>query len=105
MKTRVKGFVLIGLGICLLLALFVSPFASSKPDGLEQVAQTHGFAEKGGSPGHAPLRNYSFPGIKNPKVSTALAGFVGTLSIFFLGFGIAKLVKRQGGQPPGCKSK
>ena len=31
-----------------MLALFLSPLASTSPDGLEKVAETKGFAEKGG---------------------------------------------------------
>ena len=108
MERRLTGFVFIGLGICLLLALFLSPFASSKPDGLEKVAETHEFAGKGEGPklwDRAPFRDYSFPGIKNEKVSTALAGFLGTLSIFFLVIGLGKLIKRPLAQPPACGKK
>jgi hypothetical protein len=43
--------------------------------------------------------------IKNEKVSTALSGFPGTLAIFFLALGIAKLVKRPTGLPPACGNK
>ncbi len=108
MERRLTGLIWIGLGICLLLALFLSPFASSKPDGLEKVAETHGFAGKGEAPklwDRAPFRNYSFPGIKNEKVSTAVSGFLGTLAIFFLALGIAKLVKRPTGQTTACGNK
>ncbi len=96
MKGRLNGCVFIGLGICLFLSLFLSPFASSKPDGLQKVAESHGFAGKGEGPRswpQAPFRRYSFPGIENEKVSTALSGFAGTLAIFFLALGVAKLVK------------
>jgi cobalt/nickel transport protein len=39
MKNQLRGFLWIGLGVSLLLALFLSPFASSSPDGLEKVAE------------------------------------------------------------------
>jgi cobalt/nickel transport protein len=97
MKRRLDGFIWIGLGISLMLALFLSPLASTSPDGLEKVAETKGFAEKGGSWKfwkHAPLSDYTIPWIKDEKVSTALSGLIGTLAIFFIALGIGKLVKK-----------
>jgi cobalt/nickel transport protein len=103
MKRRLDGFIWVGLGICLLLALFLSPFASPSPDGLEKVAETKGFAEKGGSWKlwrHAPFSDYAIPWIKNEKVSTALSGLIGTLAIFFIVIGIGKLVKKSSTKSP-----
>jgi hypothetical protein len=97
MKRRVDGFMLVGLGICLLMALFISPFASSNPDGLEKVAETKGFASKGEEWKfwkHAPLADYEIARIKNKDVSTAISGLVGTLTIFLLALGIWKLIKK-----------
>lgn len=97
MKRRLDGFILIGLGVSLLLALFLSPFASSSPDGLEKVAETKGFSEKGEGWKlwkYAPLSDYAFPWIKNEEVSTALSGLVGTLAIFFIVLGIGRFIKK-----------
>ena len=96
MKRRLNGFVWIGLGIALLLALFLSPFAFTSPDGLEKVAETKGFSEKGESLKfwkYAPLPDYAIPWIKNEKISTALSGLIGTLAIFFIALGIGRLIK------------
>jgi len=98
MKRRLDGFVWIGLGIALLLALFLSPFASTSPDGLEKVAETKGFSGKGEGWKfwkHAPLSDYTLPWIKNEKVSTALSGLIGTLAIFFMVMGIGKLIRKR----------
>jgi cobalt/nickel transport protein len=98
MKRRLDGFVLIGLGMALLLVLFLSPLASTSPDGLEKVAETKGFAEKAESWKfwkHAPLSDYTFPWIKDKKISTALSGVVGTLAIFSIAMGIGNLVKKR----------
>jgi cobalt/nickel transport protein len=97
MKRRLDGLIWIGLGVSLLLALFLSPFASSSPDGLEKVAETKGFLEK--AEGwkfwkYAPFSDYAISWIKNEKVSTALSGLIGTLAIFFIAMGIGKLIKR-----------
>jgi cobalt/nickel transport protein len=97
MKTRHKGFIWIGLGIALLLALFLSPFASSSPDGLEKVADRKGFAEKGEGWSfwqHAPFKDYTLPWIKNERVSTGIAGLVGTLAVFFIAVGLGKLFRK-----------
>ena len=96
MTRRFNGFIWIGLGISLLLALFLSPHASTAPDGLEKVAEMGGFAEKGKSWQfwkYAPLPDYAIPWIRNKKVSTALSGLIGTLAIFFIAFGIGRLIK------------
>ena len=101
-KKRLSGFILIGLGVSLLMVLFLSPLASSSPDGLERVAKMKGFAEKGEGWKlwkYAPLSDYAFPWIKNEKVSTAISGLAGTLAIFFLSWGIGRLLKK----PPAKK--
>jgi len=97
MKRRLDGFIWIGLGVSLLVALFLSPFASPSPDGLEKVAETKGFLEK--AEGwqfwkYAPFSDYAIPWIKNEKVSTALSGLIGTLAIFFLAIGIGKIIRK-----------
>ena len=97
MKNQLKGFLWIGLGVSLLLALFLCPFASSSPDGLEKVAEQQGFAEKGGSWTlwrYTPFRDYAIPGIKNEKLATALAGFIGTAAIFMIAIGLGKTLKK-----------
>jgi cobalt/nickel transport protein len=97
MKRRLDGFILIGLGISLLLALFLSPYASTSPDGLEKVAETKGFSEKGENWKfwkYAPLPDYAIPWIKNEKVSTALSGLIGTLAIFFIALGVGRLIRK-----------
>ncbi len=98
MKRGFNGFIWIGLGVALLVALLLSPFASTSPDGLKKVAETKGFSEKGEGWTfwrHAPFSAYSLPWIKNGKVSTALSGLLGTLAIFFITIGIGKAIKKQ----------
>ncbi|MDP2989838.1 MAG: PDGLE domain-containing protein, partial [Kiritimatiellota bacterium] len=76
------------------LAVFVAPFASSKPDGLEHVAQVQQFehkaAEKPVVP--APLPDYFLPGIRSPVLATALAGGLGTVLMFGFAFLLARTV-------------
>ncbi len=97
MKRRFNGIIFIGLGISLLTALLLSPFASPHPDGLEKVAERKGFSDKGETWKfwkYAPLPNYNIPWIKNEKVSNAFSGLIGTLAIFFIALGIGRLIKK-----------
>ena len=97
MKRRLEGWIWIGLGASLLVALFLSPFASSSPDGREKVAETGGFKEKGEGWNlwkYAPLPDYAVPWVKNKTVSTALSGLLGTLAVFLVAFGIGKILKK-----------
>lgn len=91
-----KKIVFSGLLVAVILAVFFSPFASKKPDGLERVAEDKGFLEKGEGKRlfHSPLADYLFPGIKNEILSTSLAGLVGVLVTFFIVFFLGRLLKK-----------
>jgi cobalt/nickel transport protein len=93
-----KREILIGLAAALLIVLVLSPFASSWPDGLERVAKDLGFFEKGGGVEvlKAPFPDYKFPGLDNEGFSTALSGSIGTIAMFGIGFGVARLLRRKG---------
>jgi hypothetical protein len=91
-------FVIVGLALAVGLATAVSPYASASPDGLEKVAQDKAFIEQGklhAVQEDAPIAGYAFPGIDNPRVATGVAGFVGTLFVFGVGYGLAYVVRRR----------
>ncbi|GAB4249542.1 MAG: energy-coupling factor ABC transporter permease [Thermoleophilia bacterium] len=94
------GFVAAALAVSLAVAVFLSPFASSMPDGLERVAEDNGFAELAEDPpiDLAPLADYSFPGLDG-GLGVAAAGLAGTLLVFTLAFGAGRLAGRAGGAP------
>ncbi len=79
----------LGLIAALGLALFLSPFACSWPDGLEHVVQRLGV-----QPSHvrislaAPLRDYAVPGVSSAFFTTSLAAGAGTV----LAFGICWVI-------------
>lgn len=83
------------LGISLLLALVFSPFASPWPDGLEKVSEKLGFRKLMEKEPLilSPFPDYQLPGLKNEKLSTALAGFLGTIITFAFVFFIGKALK------------
>jgi cobalt/nickel transport protein len=93
-----EKWILILLGVAVLAAVFLSPFASTKPDGLERVAEDKGFLERGEGPQavNSPIPDYVVPGISNEKLATSLAGLVGVIIVGALGFGLGTVLKRKG---------
>jgi PDGLE domain len=105
MKTRI--FVILALAVAVGLATAVSPFASANPDGLEKVAEKKDFlhqSQLAGIQEDSPISEYAFPGVENERVATGLAGFVGTLAVFALGYGLAFVLRRRerGDAPSGA---
>ena len=103
MKASTRVFIVVALALAVGLSTAVSPFASSSPDGLEKVAEEKGFIDAGTL--HAvqedsPIPDYAFPGVENERVATGLAGFVGTLAVFAIGYGIAWALRRRGDPGP-----
>lgn len=105
-------FLGVALLIAVLLGVFVSPWASSSPDGLEKVAEDKGFLEKAEAEKPAwtnsPMKDYAIPGVKSEKVSTALSGLTGVLITVVVAVALALLLywigskrkKREQGQTP-----
>jgi hypothetical protein len=87
----------IGLLIALGVA-FLSPLASSAPDGLERVAENEGFLERARDAAFNILPGYSFPGVSNDSLATIMAGVVGTLLVFALAYVLAWFLR---GRRPG----
>ena len=80
--------------IILIIPFLLIPFASSRPDGLEWVAEKLGFADAAyESTFLTPLLpDYTFPGIAHDGLSMVLAGILGAFLMFILGCGIARLL-------------
>jgi cobalt/nickel transport protein len=99
-RDRNRAFIIAGLGVALLIAVFLSPLASSNPDGLDRVSQDLKFGHKASkdTPAHKlpfaqVFNEYALKGV--PKaVATPLAGLIGTLATFGLALAIGKLVVR-----------
>jgi cobalt/nickel transport system permease protein/cobalt/nickel transport protein len=91
-------FVGAGLAVALLLAFFVSPFASSQPDGLEKVATEHGFIDTAGQSAVAesPLADYATDGIDSERLSVGIAGAIGVVVTFAVGGLLFLLMKQLG---------
>jgi len=89
-----------GLGVALAVVVFLSPLASELPDGLEFVGQRIGFlaAESPSSPIPVPMPDYQFPlpSLEHVKAATAVAGLVGTLVVFAVSWGLARVFSGAG---------
>ena len=87
-----------GLGIALAVAVFLAPFASELPDGLEYVGGRLGFLAEESPPAAipAPMADYrlELPGLDHVKLATALAGVIGTLVVFGVSWGMARALPR-----------
>jgi cobalt/nickel transport system permease protein len=85
-----------GLGVAVAVAVFLAPFAYDKPDGLEFVGEKMGFLPKDAppSPFPAPIPEYELkvPGTEHVKLATAAAGLIGTLVVFGVAWGMARVL-------------
>jgi cobalt/nickel transport system permease protein len=82
------------------ITLFVVPFASSQPDGLERVAERLGFAGRAlPSALPAPMPEYRIPGIGSATAATYVAVLVGGVIVFLSACLLATvLVPRSGAE-------
>ena len=92
---KLRLFVIAGLLVTVGLALVVSGFASSSPDGLERVAEDEGFLETASDHlfANGPLADYAVKGVDNERLSTGLSGLIGVLITFGVGLGLFTLVR------------
>jgi len=92
MDKRTWCFVAGALLLSVALAAFVSPFASSAPDGLEKVAAPATTTEAWT---HAPLADYKAPCVRNELLATGMAGAAGTLFVFACGWVLSAALARK----------
>lgn len=98
-----------GLGAALVIAVFISPWASGDPDGLDRVAQDLQFdsqAQENPPARQLPFAQvfdeYALQGVPE-RLATPLAGLVGTLVTFGLVWGLGKLLissQKSPAEPP-----
>lgn len=95
-------FVVGGLMIAFALAFFVSPYASTSPDGLNKVAADKGF--DGSAQEHAlddsPVAGYAVKGVDDAKLSKGLSGIIGVTMTFGIGLILFGLLVRRNHRAP-----
>ena len=75
-----RGWIWVG-GLVSLLVVFLSPFASANPDGLERVAINAGFISTGADAPYSILPDYTLPFLGETGLSTIFAGILGILIV------------------------
>jgi PDGLE domain len=84
-----------GIAIAALVVIVLAPLASPDPDGLERVAEDHGFIGQAQNFFSGLLGDYAIPGIDNQWLSTVLAGLVGVAIVVVLMLLLGRLVARR----------
>ena len=87
------GLLVVGIGIALLIT-FSSPLASSEPDGLEKLAENHGFITQAEDAPYEIIADYVFPWVDNEDLATILAGMTGVLIVAAVALAFAFLLWR-----------
>ncbi|MEB2332894.1 MAG: energy-coupling factor ABC transporter permease [Anaerolineaceae bacterium] len=78
-----RGWVFAGAIISLAVVL-LSPLASAFPDGLERVAENHGFLQLAQTSPYEIIPGYTVPFLGDTSLSTVVAGLVGVLIVLAL---------------------
>jgi cobalt/nickel transport system permease protein len=96
-ETSRSGNVLYGLIIAFGLVLFVSPFASHWPDGLESVAASLGFDQRSmpNSAFTAVIPEYAMPGVRSPLLALIFAGIVGIVAVYLVTRLLGRVLKEK----------
>lgn len=89
-----RGWVAVGV-IISLVAVLLSPLASSAPDGLERVAEDLGFIETGLNAPYQILPDYTIPFLGETPLSTIVAGAVGALVVLGLMVVVGKMLEKR----------
>ena len=91
-----SSFVWISGLVLTVVLLVISPLASSKPDGLEWVAEKLGFLILAQDASYHIIPDYVLPGIQNEALATIMAGAVGVIIVMAL---VLLLTRRKTSQP------
>lgn len=90
-----RSLLIVGIAIALVIASASAFLASSEPDGLERVAENHGFLEQAQDAPYQVLPDYTVPGLGDGPASTIAAGIVGVLAVTGLTMGAGALLRRR----------
>lgn len=94
-KTDTSTVIAGGVIVALVVGIMAVFFASPHPDGLERVAEDKGFLDAAQGPAFNVLPDYLVPGIPNETLAALIAVILGTLLLFAVGYGIARLLRRR----------
>jgi PDGLE domain len=82
-RTSSLGWVAGFLAVSVAIVVAAAFFASGDPDGLERVAEDHGFASAAQDSPFTLIADYAFPGLDGPA-SSIVAVLIGVVVVFAL---------------------
>ncbi len=85
----------LGLAVAVAVVVVLAPLASTDPDGLNRVAEDHGFMGAAQDALYSIIPGYEFPGIDDPAVSKVVSGLVGVAIVFAVMVGVGWLIRRR----------
>ncbi len=94
--TATRRLILGGIVIAILIAASSAFLASSSPDGLERVAEDHGFLDRAQGAPYQVLPDYTVPGLGDGAMSTIAAGAIGVVLVAGVALGAGALLRRRG---------
>ncbi len=94
-KTDASTILAGGVVVALVVGIMAVFFASPDPDGLERVAEDKGFLDVAQGPAFNIIPDYVVPGVPNETLAAVIAIILGTLLLFAVGYGIARLLRRR----------
>jgi len=93
--TATRRLILGGLVIAIVIAAASAFIASGSPDGLERVAQDHGFLDRAQDAPYRVLPDYTVPGLGDGPISTIVAGAVGLVLVAGIALGAGSILRRR----------
>ena len=90
-----RRLILGGLLIAIVIAASSAFIASGSPDGLERVAQDHGFLDRAQDAPYRVLPDYTVPGLGDGPISTIVAGAVGLVLVAGIALGAGSILRRR----------
>jgi cobalt/nickel transport protein len=97
MRPKDRNLIIVGVIICLVIAVLAPFIASSNPDGLEKSAEQISTSEEGGIY-TAPFSDYLIPVLGEGPLSGIVALIIGVLIALGIGYIAALVIRRR--NPP-----
>jgi hypothetical protein len=85
----------VGVSIAALIVIVLAPLASPDPDGLERVAEDHGFIGQATNFVSGLFSGYEIPGVSDPRLSTILSGLLGVAIVLGIMFLLGRVLARR----------
>jgi hypothetical protein len=92
---RSTRWVLAALTIIVAVVVAAAFLASGDPDGLERVADDHGFLGAAEDSPFTIIADYVFPGLDDGPIATIVAGVIGVAIVFAVAWGAGRLLARR----------